>query len=417
MASADGNLVEAPAVTQQETPALHAMFSRLADLNNAGSNSPLEQHVFSGSPLSSSVAFSENERLDFIDWAQIAELTASETGSSGVFFLRMKDERRFVVKASNGVVGELVAQTLALAMNIRVPSLRLVTAAQRQWDLMKLHMRKALAGRPAEILRLDKQLNRPFFLLMELVPEAQELAFPAEQMQPILDAATPEGCRHLRDIGLLVSLDVVCNNSDRLPALWHNTGNPGNIMWTKSGLIVGIDNSAVAIHEASPLHAAYLARLDAFLERLLADHTAETPEIARVRDVFRYHGMEPPLVLEMGIPLGYDIGVEGSIQIQRGVLEGFARFSEMGPEHLEGFLALVHRANQDYDWGDIWAAGMRDTRPSFFEAVVSRIRPHRPALLALLNDDPAARTTSRSPIWQNLLRPDQLSPEALILSP
>jgi hypothetical protein len=38
------------------------------------------------------------------------------------------------------------------------------------------------------------------------------------------------GKTRLRELGRLLALDAVLNNSDRLPLMWNNQGNAGNIM-------------------------------------------------------------------------------------------------------------------------------------------------------------------------------------------
>ena len=59
-------------------------------------------------------------------------------------------------------------------------------------------------------------LNRPNMMVMELVPGATML----EGCSPtaaaaLLDPATDEGRRRLRELGALVALDAMLNNSDR----------------------------------------------------------------------------------------------------------------------------------------------------------------------------------------------------------
>lgn len=41
------------------------------------------------------------------------------------------------------------------------------------------------------------------------------------------------GRRRLREIGRILSLDVLCNNGDRFPLIWDNRGNPGNVMMAR----------------------------------------------------------------------------------------------------------------------------------------------------------------------------------------
>jgi hypothetical protein len=54
-----------------------------------------------------------------------------------------------------------------------------------------------------------------------------------------IDSGDPMATEHrLRDIGLLCALDLFTNNFDRLPTIWKNAGNLGNIRISEPDQVV-----------------------------------------------------------------------------------------------------------------------------------------------------------------------------------
>lgn len=56
------------------------------------------------------------------------------------------------------------------------------------------------------------------------------------------------GAKVLKEIGRLVALDVITNNSDRLPLVWPNQGNISNVMFAERGpTVISIDAKIIPI--------------------------------------------------------------------------------------------------------------------------------------------------------------------------
>eukprot|EP00054_Salpingoeca_dolichothecata_P027164 m.197762 g.197762 ORF g.197762 m.197762 type:complete len:93 (+) comp25882_c0_seq5:47-325(+) len=72
------------------------------------------------------------------------------------------------------------------------------------------------------------------------------------------------GRKRLQEIGAVMLLDVLCNNGDRLPLIWDNRGNPGNIMFALGlGKIISLDNQIAPIDKSlhTDAFAEYLAKV------------------------------------------------------------------------------------------------------------------------------------------------------------
>jgi hypothetical protein len=106
--------------------------------------------------------------------------------------------------------------------------------------------------------------------------------------------------RVLREIGAMMALDVITNNCDRLPLVWSNRGNQGNIYFSENGPhAVSIDSKIVPIdaEKSKTLYENYTKRVVEllavrnFVENLLVDWyeqaVAKNPlvEIAAFRSV------------------------------------------------------------------------------------------------------------------------------------
>lgn len=263
-------------------------------------------------------------------------------------------------------------------------------------------MKLRLPNDPAQHIRLEKQMNRPFFLIMEYLPKARSFMMPADEMQALFDPSTPVGTRNLRDIGLVLCLDIVTNNSDRLPLIWNNEGQLENLIISQAGQIVAIDNSCCSPAPLSPQRTAYFARVVALRDALLDCKTERACEqVGRVRSCLKNYGMPAELIAELGVPSGFDIGERGCIEIAIGLLEGMARFSETLTEHVEQFVQLVHNAPDGYDWLDIYETGRKQCSAEFFNSIIDTFRERREDILEILNGIEGVRPSSNSTIWQS----------------
>lgn len=114
------------------------------------------------------------------------------------------------------------------------------------------------------------------------------------------------------EMGKIMGFDVLINNWDRLPLVWNNEGNLGNILVSNNldHPITGIDNSISSIHPINfkPKYDEYIGNVRALI-RELTTSDKPGPYIQKVRNFLITN-------------LGYDIGEEGCQQIRNGLLAG-----------------------------------------------------------------------------------------------
>lgn len=78
----------------------------------------------------------------------------------------------------------------------------------------------------------------------------------------------------LKQLGAIVTFDLLLNNWDRYPCVWKNEGNPKNIMFSVENIeAIGIDNSCYSIDKkiAKENYESYLASVEGFLKEMSAD--------------------------------------------------------------------------------------------------------------------------------------------------
>lgn len=134
------------------------------------------------------------------------------------------------------------------------------------------------------------------------------------------------GQANLRMMGRLLAFDVLLNNHDRLPFLWDNQGNPGNVMFRKSDAsVVSIDNAPNCIsHGNIAVRLSYLEKVRS--ATTAAFHHAIGSSFDRIRSL-----------LCEGCPDGHgwpglkiDIGEIGVREVQRGYIDAVSFCVESG---------------------------------------------------------------------------------------
>ena len=99
--------------------------------------------------------------------------------------------------------------------------------------------------------RVERVVLRPFFMIMEYVQGIaledvfQGVPFGLEFVKQKFGSGSSDsndsnasnstfhaiGLLNCRVLGKILALDVLTNNFDRLPCIWDNKGNPGNVMF------------------------------------------------------------------------------------------------------------------------------------------------------------------------------------------
>ena len=158
-------------------------------------------------------------------WQHIRRVWRPEEGSSA-FFVELTDGRKFAIKGSMNVAGELFANIVMCACGLHVPQCRLVSWPTPEWRSLKASIKEFLSGNIEfhAILRFtDRVMNRSVLIIQEFVDAVAAVQASADENQTLLLSES---------VGGMLAMDVALNNSDRVPFgnLWGNDGNSNNII-------------------------------------------------------------------------------------------------------------------------------------------------------------------------------------------
>merc|ERR1712232_323311 len=187
-------------------------------------------------------------------------------------------------------MGEVFSCALAKSLNISSPECRWVVKGSPQYEAVKACLEAGAAGQIEWEGKVRKTLTFKGLLLSQFVlgTNMDEWTMNHSQINKngVL-SADDLGRKGLRDLGKICALDILCNNSDRLPLLWKNAGNIANVMIQPTKLkhrikIISIDNSIGDLPEGTHKKD-YMDRVATFLQKILQDPVSPCqPEVTRV---------------------------------------------------------------------------------------------------------------------------------------
>lgn len=143
----------------------------------------------------------------------------------------------FVVKGSRSIASEAFSLLLGLQIGVVAPQWRILTVMSPEGVAFVDRMR-AVDVTEGVVVKLFAQTH---LLIMSYIRgrNLSQLGAWAPSVFGTAGALTSVGKERLRELGLMLLLDVLLNNGDRLPLIWKNRGNPGNVMFSgKDGRVV-----------------------------------------------------------------------------------------------------------------------------------------------------------------------------------
>eukprot|EP00727_Mastigamoeba_balamuthi_P011700 m51a1_g7152 putative actinfragmin kinase (811) ;mRNA; r:336152-339089 len=299
-------------------------------------------------------------------WESAAAVSRSSEGSAGVFFVDFADGASAVVKGCSDVAEQAFAALVGLRVaGVRLPRTRVVdyTHPSDEWIRIKAALFPLAERTPGLQAKVEKELNRAFYLVMELArgrpvdtlgsADAEALLGQPRELQlrsPEESAASAQARARLRQLGRLMAFDALVNNSDRLPLVWSNAGNPHNVFVDPVHGVTAIDNTRDE----------YMAALAEAMAQMTALPVREYSGAVRVREMLRG-------------ACGYDVGASGAVQMQLGFLEGARHIAQQlaaSPAVLDDLKQQV-RGMIQADWESVWERSMAVIDTSFMGEVAA----------------------------------------------
>ena len=195
------------------------------------------------------------------------------------------------MKGCGAIVEEMYAAEVARYLGLACPAVRQTCYKDDEWRMIKSTLMR-IATMPSpdsndEVVRFNLRtqmyvgaaLNRPNIMVMELVPGAMMLeGCPPTKAAELLDPAMPAGRRRLRELGALVAMDALLNNSDRaICGLFDNDGNARNILFTPGddGHTIAIDQACCTLDPANTISKRLVDRYHQRLDKSTFAHVMD----------------------------------------------------------------------------------------------------------------------------------------------
>eukprot|EP01122_Echinamoeba_exundans_P014524 TRINITY_DN6600_c0_g1_i1.p1 TRINITY_DN6600_c0_g1~~TRINITY_DN6600_c0_g1_i1.p1 ORF type:complete len:380 (-),score=60.38 TRINITY_DN6600_c0_g1_i1:757-1896(-) len=305
------------------------------------------------------------------DWSQIEDVHFSDTGAEGVIFVNTVGNGTVVLKGSATLAQDYFATLLAEELSIPVAHMRIIDYSDgtREWSDLLMHMR-AWAAKNSDSNGRSKSRKgvgkRCFIECMEMIVGQQLNTISEADATRYFSGETTDSISFLTLMGRIIALDVLLNNWDRIPVIWDNEGNWGNLIVSHDSgrlALVGIDNgfSFISSEHEKKLDA-YLSRVHKLIQdaKKGMERGKECPQMASIRSSYMLH-------------TGFQIPDNVFIHTQKALIEELERIPTiLTTEKIDTLVAKVRSAIVR-DWGGMWELGMRAVGSDFLPKMVEAL--------------------------------------------
>eukprot|EP01125_Pyxidicula_operculata_P005963 TRINITY_DN2082_c0_g1_i3.p1 TRINITY_DN2082_c0_g1~~TRINITY_DN2082_c0_g1_i3.p1 ORF type:complete len:378 (-),score=83.08 TRINITY_DN2082_c0_g1_i3:11-1144(-) len=254
------------------------------------------------------------EDIKNIPWEEgIKGAQRSEAGSEGVYFVELNKSGLFVVKPSKSIGEEVFSNILSLKLGVYSPQLRILYGQEKEGNrLLDLVIEKDKSG-----IAVHGLLQSEYLLMKQFIPGKNLDKFEYDQMFDIFgdhydNYISDESKRRLIELSEVLALDIITNNSDRLPLIWNNPGNPGNIMITNQGQIISVENTVTTFELNDKAFETYKETVESLLSDLVEKQGVENEK-------FKF------IITKLYEFTGYPFGKIGTLTLQGGFLDVLRR--------------------------------------------------------------------------------------------
>lgn len=274
------------------------------------------------------------ESLDAsIPWSECVGAARSDAGSEGVIFVELPEKEAVCVKVPSKVAAEMFGTMLCERIGIRCPRMRIVRQDSEEGQLIRGSLIRVDSRLPPENQQIAAMLSKsPALLIIEYL-QGVELA---DKIPPLCadwcadtfgqaGVLSQSGRDVLRTFGSLIAFDMLINNYDRLPCIWDNGGNPGNVMFSRQdNSVISIDNMVNCFHVGNnDIMEQFLRRVHVATHSVVSNPGVEQKDFAKIRTLLRDgapgHGWGG---------LAVDIGEAGTLEVQNGFVSAVQRIVE-----------------------------------------------------------------------------------------
>ena len=282
-----------------------------------------------------------------IDWSNIQNVFLSSNQTSGILFVETQEKDHVVVvKATSTIAQEIYGGKIAEFLGLKTPQVKLMeyradfkNPIKKYWADCKKYLKEFTVkyGMSVEQRKIEKELFRAFFLLMEFIEGATSLD--DIMSDESIGKSLLENEQVCEDFGGMIVLDIILNNCDRLPLdlIWNHEGNSSNILFSpKLQRIVLIDQAFMAIINEGQKQT-YFKKIESFSKCCSAETLSNNPYLDQVVD-YIYNCT------------GYKMSDQAKENIHKGILKSIEKLKSLNKETLQGFKTEVEMMKTGSDW-------------------------------------------------------------------
>eukprot|EP00479_Gromia_sphaerica_P007627 TRINITY_DN260_c0_g1_i1.p1 TRINITY_DN260_c0_g1~~TRINITY_DN260_c0_g1_i1.p1 ORF type:complete len:362 (-),score=67.14 TRINITY_DN260_c0_g1_i1:80-1165(-) len=250
--------------------------------------------------------------LDVVDWNKVVGVhwAAGGPGNAGVSLVETENGMLVLKQGSNNATSQYFAQLLGRKLGLELPK-TVVLSTKELNDIIAILNESNWSNTQDQLIRLHKLRLFSPCVMMEFLPGIALDKIPGDQLSEIFKKFPDIP----RQIGGILAFDVIVNNWDRLPLIWSNEGNLGNLIINlETGIVHGIDQQLTGINNEEQTNR-YLERVKAvMLETESKDSVGE--HFLNIQKCFEDSA-------------SYLLTTEELLSMQSGVHERFTRIKEI----------------------------------------------------------------------------------------
>ena len=166
-----------------------------------------------------------------IPWDDLLGVKISDYGSEQSYFLEFLNNKLLILKSGKDIPLYYFGALMCECYGVKTPKYRLLEYSDPEFNKMLLNLERA-SNDPAIHNKILFEIKEyPFVLVYEYIPFLSLFDIGKNRSEILLTEKHFQSRGLMIEIGQLLTLDILLNNSKRLPFVWLNNGDPNNILF------------------------------------------------------------------------------------------------------------------------------------------------------------------------------------------
>lgn len=321
--------------------------------------------------------------IESIEWSELKGVEYAQWGSSSVFLCGFPQSSACVIKGISNTVQELFTSLIHTIMNVHVHKIKVIQHTLPEFKKVIRALEKVSIFDKYLENCIYKELDRPFFLVQDYIPGISFLQMGRKRAETCFGMDEEFGYRRLREIGEIIAVDILLNNSSRVPVLWNTEGNVNNFIVAVDGVNLTSDLLLNTEYPVKMTHVyavdsecCCLSKMDENSEKVYNQYLERVERFVRgtVRDL--EEALQQKTLVGMTLPTmevimeffykhsRVELNNQQLFQVLKGIMGTFKEIAGMDLEEIEHIYRDV-KFKIDSDWMDVWTNGIAAIRPDF----------------------------------------------------